>query len=265
MNTSMTSVIFKNVSKIYKDLNNKNGDVKALKNISFSLEANEILVVIGPSGCGKTTILNLIAGFINPTTGEVLFEGQAITRPSIERTIIFQEYVLFPWYSVRNNIEFGLVAKNIPAKERHYISDKLLQMIHLEKFADSYPHQLSGGMKQRVALARALAVEPKILLMDEPFGALDAQTRSHLQQSLLDIWKINRTTIIFVTHSIDEALTLGNKILVLSSQPAENIDFIEISKPFPRDLVCDEYFKEIKIRIRKLLDKEFNSMLDLKK
>ena len=261
----MEKVVFHNVYKTYKGLDNQNGYVYALHNISFSVLPNEILVLIGPSGCGKTTILNLIAGFIKPTSGEVLFDGKPVTGPGSERAIIFQEYALFPWYSVRNNIEFGLVAKRIPARDRRQISDRLLKMINLEKFADLYPYQLSGGMKQRVALARALAVEPKILLMDEPFGALDAQTRNHLQQSLLDIWKVNKTTIIFVTHSIDEALVLGHKILVLSRQPAENIDFIEIAKPFPRDLICDEDFKGIKIRIKKLFDKEFDSALNFKK
>ena len=261
----MAIITCTHVGKIYKDVNNRNENVEVLKDVSFRVEENEILVVIGPSGCGKTTILNLIAGFIKPTSGEVLFQGLPINNPGRERTIVFQEYALFPWYSVRNNIEFGLAAKKIAPKERRQISDKFLQLINLEKFADLYPYQLSGGMKQRVALARALAVEPQVLLMDEPFGALDAQTRSYLQQSLLDIWKIKKTTIIFVTHSIDEALVLGHKILVLSRQPAENLDFIEIAKPFPRDLICDEYFKEVKIKIKEILVDDFRNTVDFKK
>ena len=252
----MAKIEFKKVNKTYNDINLKNNSVEALKNVSFSVEAQEIMVVIGPSGCGKTTLLNLIAGFIKPTTGEVLFDGHPVVLPGIERTIIFQEYALFPWFSVRKNIEFGLVAKRVLPRERRRISDELLELINLKNFADLYPYQLSGGMKQRVALARALAVEPEVLLMDEPFGSLDAQTRHFLQQSLLDIWKIKKTTIIFVTHSIDEALILGHKILVLSRQPGENRDYIEINKPFPRDLLRDPCFQEIKLRIGKVLYNE---------
>lgn len=252
---NIAKIVFKNVSKTYNGID-RNSNICALKNISFLVGANEILVVIGPSGCGKTTLLNLIAGFIKPTSGEVLFDGQAVTRPGIERTIIFQEYALFPWFSVRNNIEFGLVAKKVSPKERRSISDEFLRLVNLKKYSELYPHQLSGGMKQRVALARALAVEPEVLLMDEPFGSLDAQTRDSLQQSLLEIWKIKKTTVIFVTHSIDEALILGNKILVLSSQPGQNRDYIEINRSFPRDLASDPYFQEIKLKIRKILYNE---------
>ena len=255
-----SKIIFNDISKIFNGIN-RNSDVIALKNLSFSVEANEIFVIIGPSGCGKTTILNLIAGFIKPTGGAVLFDGEPITKPGKERTIIFQEYALFPWYSVRNNIEFGLISKKLPFKERRLISNELLQLIKMEKFADLFPYQLSGGMKQRVALARALAVEPDVLLMDEPFGSLDAQTRGFLQLSLLNIWKARKATIIFVTHSIDEAIILGQKILVLSSQPGEQRDCVEINKPFPRDLVRDQGLLDVKQRISKILDEELNNYL----
>ncbi|MFH1397112.1 MAG: ATP-binding cassette domain-containing protein, partial [Candidatus Omnitrophota bacterium] len=161
----MAKVEFKNVSKVYHD-SKDDRKILSLKDISFLVNPGEIMVLIGPSGCGKTTILNLIAGFIQPTEGKVLFNGRPVTGPGAERTIIFQEYILFPWYSVRNNIEFGMVAKKVPKQQRRRISDELLSLVGLERFADFYPHQLSGGMKQRVALARALAVNPEVLLMD---------------------------------------------------------------------------------------------------
>ena len=256
----MAKITFQNVSKAYSDVKG-NHKIWALKNVSFSVETNEILILIGPSGCGKTTVLNLIAGFIKPSGGEVLFNRHPVVQPGAERTIIFQEYALFPWYTVENNIEFGLVTKGIPAQERRRKSRELLRLVELEQFADFYPYQLSGGMKQRVALARALAVEPEVLLMDEPFGSLDAQTRSFLQHSLLKIWKIKKTTIVFVTHNVEEALTLGQKILVLSRQPAEKRDYIEVNNPFPRDLVRTPFFQEIKLRIDKILADEHTQNL----
>lgn len=250
----MEKIVFDKVSKVF-DVPGKSS-VMTLKEVSFSVKPNEILVIIGPSGCGKTTILNIIAGLLKPTQGRALFNDQPITSPSANRTMIFQEHSLFPWYSVRKNIEYGLVAKGIPAKQRRQVSDDLLRLINMEEFADFYPVQLSGGMKQRVALARALAVEPDVLLMDEPFGSLDAQTRSFLQQSLLNMWGLKKTTIIFVTHSITEALKLGNKILVLSRLPAENRDYIAIERPFSRNLLQDTYFSDMRLKIRNLLYEE---------
>ncbi len=250
---------FKNVSKIYQNAKDDRR-ILALEDISFLANSGEIIVLIGPSGCGKTTILNLIAGFIQSTEGKVLFNSRPITGPGAERTMIFQEYVLFPWYSVRNNIEFGLVPKKIPRQQRRQISSELLRLVGLEQFADFYPYQLSGGMKQRVALARALAVNPEVLLMDEPFGSLDAQARGFLQQSLLEIWGVKKPTIVFVTHSIDEALILGHKILVLSRQPAKELDWITINKPFPRDVVRDSFFQDVRVRIDNVLKDEFQDI-----
>jgi NitT/TauT family transport system ATP-binding protein len=233
--------------------------IDAVEDISFSVGSNEIMVLIGPSGCGKTTILNLIAGFIKPTSGKLLFNGNTIKEPGPERTIIFQEYALFPWYTVRKNIEFGLTAKKINTAESRRISDEFLQLINMEKFSGMFPHQLSGGMKQRVALARALAVEPDVLLMDEPFGALDEQTRSRMQQSLIEIWKVKKTTIVFVTHNIDEALILGHKIVVLNGHPARICGSFDINRPLPRDIITDRYFLDIKLKIRMLLRNEVDT------
>jgi len=255
----MTLLSLNNVSHRYTTTQ-RDQTHPALSDISFAVKQNEICVIIGPSGCGKSTLLNLIAGFFQPTEGTVLFNDHPITAPSVDRTIIFQDYLLFPWYTVRKNIEFGLAAQQISADKRSAISDELLQLVDLCHVADFYPYQLSGGMKQRVALARALAVNPQLLLMDEPFGALDEQTRSFLQQSLLRIWEIKKTTIVFVTHSIDEALMIGHTIIVLSNQPATIKHTVTIDRPFPRDLIKDPFFQETKLTISNLLRDEYNNV-----
>ncbi|MFH1415433.1 MAG: ABC transporter ATP-binding protein [Elusimicrobiota bacterium] len=251
----MSKIIFEKVSKVYRNLS-KDRHIQALNNVSFSVNESEIVVLIGPSGCGKSTILNMIAGFIFPTAGRVLFNGSPVSAPGAERTIIFQEYALFPWYTVKKNVEFGLAAKGMSKNERSKLADELLYLVRLEHVANFYPYQLSGGMKQRVAIVRALVVEPEVLLMDEPFGALDAQTRNFLQRYLLKVWNLKKTTIVYVTHSIEEALTLGHKILVLSRQPARIIEEIEIKSPFPRDHFRDTELQKMKYGIGRMLQAE---------
>jgi NitT/TauT family transport system ATP-binding protein len=226
-------VIIKSLGKKYTS---QGADMAALIDINLEIQEGEFVCLLGPSGCGKSTLLKIVAGLIPATSGEVSINGQAIDGPGPERAVVFQDYALFPWMSVRDNIEFGLEARRVAAPERKKISDKLLQVVGLADFADRYPHHLSGGMKQRVSIARALAVDPSLLLMDEPFGALDAQTRQTLQDELLRIWREYRKTVIFVTHSIEEAIYLSDRIVVMTARPGRIKEVITISEPRPRDM-----------------------------
>ncbi|ORA38060.1 ABC transporter ATP-binding protein [Mycobacterium aquaticum] len=191
----------------------------AIEDISLELAAGEFLVLVGPSGCGKSTLLDLLGGLSAPTSGEILLDGRPITGPGLDRGIVFQQYALLPWRTARKNIEFGLEAKGLRAAERRHLAEHYLELVGLHAFADRYPHELSGGMRQRVAIARSLAFDPEVLLMDEPFAALDAQTRESLQGELLRIWQATGKTILFITHGIDEALYLGQRVAVLTSRP----------------------------------------------
>jgi NitT/TauT family transport system ATP-binding protein len=208
------------ITRVGKDFKqNSSGNIRALDEISLTIQEGEFACLLGPSGCGKSTLLNIIAGLDVPDQGTVSIDHQPINGPGPERVMVFQEAALFPWLTVRQNVEFGLKMARVPQKVRQEKALHYLHMVHLGRFADSYPHQLSGGMKQRVAIARALALDPKILLMDEPFAALDAQTRSILHKELQEIWRKTGKTIIFVTHNVSEAVLLGNHIFVLSSRP----------------------------------------------
>jgi NitT/TauT family transport system ATP-binding protein len=218
---------FRNVTKQFDNF-------IALKNISFTVPDKAFICILGPSGCGKTTLLRLAAGLDKPTSGEILLDGEKIEGPGPERGVVFQEYALFPWRTVRKNIEFGLEIKGLSKEQRKQIVDKYLEIVQLIKFAEAYPHELSGGMKQRVAIARALANEPKILLMDEPFGALDAQTRNQLQVELLAIWEKEQETILFITHNVDEAVFLAEKIVLLTASPGRIKEIIDVDIPRPR-------------------------------
>lgn len=214
----------KHVSKIFnvRDSAQKKGGVKeytAIKNVHFSVKSGEFLSLVGPSGCGKSTLLDLLGGLSKPTAGEILMDGKPIDGPGLDRGIVFQQYALFPWKTARGNIDFSLEAKGIPKRERADIAQHFLSLVGLSGFADRYPHELSGGMKQRVAIARSLAYDPDVLLMDEPFAALDAQTRETLQTELLRIWEETKKTIIFITHGIDEAVYLGQRVAVMTSRP----------------------------------------------
>lgn len=189
--------------------------------MSLYVKNEEFVSILGPSGCGKSTILRILAGLEEHTSGSVKVSGEEVRGPSRKRGMVFQSYTLFPWLTVRENIEFGLKLKGMKEKERREISDRYLELVGLEKFANSYSKELSGGMKQRVAIARALANQPEVLLMDEPFGALDAQTKQSMQKLLLDIWKKEKTTIVFITHDIDEALFLSQRIYVMEQGRGE--------------------------------------------
>lgn len=206
--------------------------VEAIHRIDLEVREGEFVAILGPSGCGKTTLLQIVAGLEHPSRGRVLFRGRPVTGWGRERTLLFQEYTLFPWLTAQGNVEFGLRMLRMPAAERCQRALATLRWLKLEGFAESYPHQLSGGMQQRVALARALAVDPDVLLMDEPFAAVDAITRSHLQQELRRLQSEQHRTILFVTHSVREALILADRIVVLTARPAQ----VRLELPVPRPL-----------------------------
>lgn len=212
------------------------GATPALRDLGFSVAPGEFVCLFGPSGCGKTTILNLIAGLEQPDTGDVLIDGQPVTGPGRDRVLIFQEAALFPWLNVRDNVAFGLAARGVWRSKRLKIARNFLQTVHLEEFERSYPHELSGGMKQRVALARALAMQPDVLLMDEPFGALDALTREQLHLELQNLWAQTKKTIVFVTHNVREALVLGNRVLLLTVAPGRVKSIFTCDLPRPRHI-----------------------------
>jgi len=200
----------------------------ALKDLDFTVRSGEFLTLVGPSGCGKSTLLDLLLGLGKPTKGRILIDGREIDGPGLDRGIVFQQYALFPWKTVRGNVEFGLEAQGIPKKERRELADHYIGLVGLKDFANHYPHELSGGMKQRVAIARSLACNPDVLLMDEPFAALDAQTREVLQAELLRIWEKTGKTIVFITHSIDEAVWLGQRVVVLTARPGTVKRIVEV-------------------------------------
>ncbi|MFI0357815.1 ABC transporter ATP-binding protein [Actinomadura sp. 9N407] len=214
------------------------GEFTALRDTTLDIAAGEFLVVAGPSGCGKSTLLDLLGGLTRPTTGRLLLDGDEITGPALDRGIVFQQYALFPWRTALRNIEFGLEAKGLPRRERSAVARSHLDLVGLTGFGDRYPHELSGGMKQRVAIARSLAYDPDVLLMDEPFAALDAQTRDSLQDELLRIWRRTGKTIVFITHSIDEAVYLGERVAVMTSRPGRIKEIVEIDLG-PRDEIED--------------------------
>jgi NitT/TauT family transport system ATP-binding protein/sulfonate transport system ATP-binding protein len=216
-------------------------EIEALTRIDLTIEAGAFVCLIGASGCGKSTLLRIIAGFEEPTTGNVSVEGTPVTGPGRDRGMVFQDYALFPWMSVRRNIGFGPRQRRLPRKEIESIADEFLKLVGLERFADRYPAQLSGGMKQRVAIARVLANSANILLMDEPFGALDALTREQLQHELLQIWTRTGVTVIFVTHSVEEAVLLADRVLVMSAGPGRIENDVIIDLPRPRDVSSPEF------------------------
>jgi NitT/TauT family transport system ATP-binding protein len=236
----------------------KGRTVTALEDISLAIPDRELSVIVGPSGCGKSTLLRLVAGLAEATAGRITLDGRPITGPSAERGMVFQSYTLFPWLTVRRNVEFGLELKRTPAAERRRIAERFIREVGLDGFEDAYPDQLSGGMRQRTALARALANDPEILLMDEPFGALDSQTRALMQELLLAIWEQSHKTVLFITHDIDEALFLGDVVYVMTARPGRIKQEITVDLPRPRapEILTAPRFVALKREVLTLIREE---------
>jgi len=229
-----TKIIARNVTKIFPS---PQGTVIAIQNFNLEVQEGEFLCIVGPSGCGKSTFLRLLAGLIPQTSGEIEIYPSPDAPPGKPlNNIVFQEYAIFPWKTVIDNVAFGLQMRGVPKKERYEIAMEWIRKVGLCRFARSYPHQLSGGMKQRVSIARAFANDPEVLLMDEPLGALDAQTRTVLQTELLRIWEEDKKTVVYVTHSIEEAVLMGDRIALMTAHPGTNKAFFDVKFPRPREL-----------------------------
>lgn len=250
----MGRVNVKNVSRVFTKKED-NGSTEALHEVSFDVEDGEFICLLGPSGCGKTTLLRIIAGLETQTSGEITLNEVPITGPDPKRGMVFQQYSLFPWRTVIDNVTFGLEMQGIGKAEARKQVEKYIDLVGLEQFKNSYPYELSGGMQQRAAIARALANEPEVLLMDEPFGALDAQTRNILQDELLKIWEQKNVTFIFVTHSVDEAVVLSDKIVVMTARPGRIKEIVKVDLPRPRSRTSHEV-NILRDRVLKLLEEE---------
>ncbi len=251
----MGQVKISNLSRVFT--RDDGTEITALNDISLTIEEDEFVSVVGPSGCGKTTLLRIIAGLDKADSGNILLENTEITGPNPMVGIVFQEYSLFPWRNVLKNVEFGLEMKKIPKAERTSIARQYIELVGLSKFEKSYPYELSGGMKQRVAIARALANDPELILMDEPFGALDAQTRNKLQVEVLQIWEKKKKTIVFVTHSVDEAVFLSDRIIILNARPGRIKTIISVKIPRPRERTAPE-FAELRKQVLDLINNDDN-------
>ena len=245
------------LSKVFFEQNDsRKPGLVALYNISLAIRKNEFVSLLGPSGCGKTTLIRIIAGLLPADCGEVLVNGQAVTVPGRDRCMVFQQFGLLPWRTVLSNVEFGLEIEGVPKDERSARAGQYLELVGLKGFERYYPHQISGGMQQRVGIARALSKKPDILLMDEPFGAVDAQTREQLQEELLKIWSRTDTTVVFVTHSIDEALYLSDRVVVMQARPGRIKEEVSVDLPRPRwegDVKADPRFAQLRSQLRESL------------
>ena len=255
------AVQVRSVSKTYPAPRADAAAVEALRDISFDVQEGEFCCLLGHSGCGKTTLLNMLAGFEQPTKGELLVAGQPVGGPGWDRTMVFQDYALFPWLSVERNIAFGLDMKDVPAADKAEIVARHVRLVGLAGFEKHLPHQLSGGMRQRVAIARALAVDPRVALFDEPFAALDAQNRAVLQDELVRISQATRKTMLLITHSIDEAVKLSDRVIVMTTRPGRVKENIVIDLPKPRD-ETDPAVVAMKSRIKRLIVEEAAAGLD---
>ncbi|MBW4080699.1 ABC transporter ATP-binding protein [Paenibacillus sp. S150] len=259
MSATEAKIIISGVTRKYsirRNTEEARKEFTALQEVDLTVRPGEFLTIVGPSGCGKSTLLDLIAGLAAPTEGALYIDGRKITGPALDRGIVMQGYALFPWRTVRRNIEFGLEIKKVPKRDRKAVSDRYLELVGLSGYGDRYPYELSGGMKQRVAIARALAYDPEVLLMDEPFAAVDAQTRETLQDELLQIWEQTGKTIVFVTHSIDEAVALADRVVVMSPNPGRIRDIVDVALPRPRrvgDVQATADFSWIRHRVWELL------------
>ena len=239
------------IENVVKEYKGEHGTTIALNGVNLDIMENEFVCVVGPSGCGKSTLLNILAGLHEATSGECYLDGERIVGTDVRRGVVFQQYALFPWLTVRNNVKFALDMRGIKGAEADAIVDKYLKIVDLEKFANHYPKELSGGMKQRVAIARAYAAEPEVLLMDEPFGALDAQTRTQLQTELLKTWETEKKTCFFITHDVDEAILLAQRVVIMSARPGRIKRIVDIDIPYPRDQATknDPRFMELKAEV----------------
>jgi NitT/TauT family transport system ATP-binding protein len=246
----MAHIEVRDVSLVY---DTPAGRVTGVEGVSFDIDASEFLCLVGPSGCGKTTLLNIIAGFLKPSAGEIRIAGAAVTGSGTDRGIVFQDFAqLFPWRTALGNVTFGLEMKGVPRTEREEIARKQLALVKLEKFVQSYPHHLSGGMQQRVAIARALAYNPSVLLMDEPFAALDALTRDDMQRLLADVWRETRKTVVYVTHNVAEAVFLADRVVVMTPHPGMVKTQVPIALARPRDPLSVEFLDYQKELLRHL-------------
>ncbi|MFG2404341.1 ABC transporter ATP-binding protein [Streptomyces brevispora] len=244
----MPTINFRDVSR---DFAVKDGDFLALERVGLDIEDGEFVTVVGPSGCGKSTLMNIAAGLLDATGGEVTVDGVPVRGPAPERGVIFQQYALFPWMTVAANVEYGLKVAGVKKAERRRRAREVIELVGLTDFADSLPKTLSGGMKQRCAIARAYAVDPKVLLMDEPFGALDSLTRVRMQESLLDTWGRDRRTVMFITHDVDEAVFLANRVVVMAARPGRIHTVIPVTLPYPRteEQRLSPEFAELRARV----------------
>jgi NitT/TauT family transport system ATP-binding protein len=242
------------LSKVFFEQNDpRRPGLVALFNVSLTVRKNEFVSLLGPSGCGKTTLIRIIAGLLPPDRGEVWVDGRRVSAPGRDRCMVFQQFGLLPWRTVLGNVEFGLEIDGVPKDERRAIAARYLELVGLKGFEHYYPHQISGGMQQRVGIARALSKRPEILLMDEPFGAVDAQTREQLQEELLKIWAQTQTTVVFVTHSIDEAIYLSDRVVVMQARPGRVKEEVAIDLPRPRwegDIKAEPRFAQLRARLR---------------
>ena len=253
---NLTKLKIDNVVKEY--VGNK-GKTIALNGVSLDIKENEFICVVGPSGCGKSTLLNIIAGLLEPTSGAVYLDGKKIEGTGVERGVVFQGYALFPWRTVLKNVMFGLEMKRMPKDQAEEIAKKYIKAVGLEGFEHAYPKELSGGMRQRVAIARAYAADPEVLLLDEPFGALDAQTRVQLQSELLNTWEHEKKTCFFITHDVDEAIILAQRVIIMSARPGRIKKIVDIDIPYPRTQATktDPRFLELKTEIWNEVYQEF--------
>lgn len=247
-----SKIIAEHIDKVYTSGKKK---TTAIEDVSIDIQDNDFVCIVGPSGCGKSTLLRMLAGLDFPSAGEIVVNDKKVSGPGADRGMVFQTYTLFPWMTVEDNIKFGLKIKKMPKEEQQTIADKYLDIIGLKKFAKSFPKELSGGMKQRVAIARALANQPEVLLMDEPFGALDPHTKAMMQLLMREIWEKEHPTIVFITHDIDEATFLANKIYVMSARPGKVIKEVNVYLPHKRELELKDTQEFIKIR------KDINDLL----
>jgi len=233
------------VSKSFqKTVKDNTAEIKALADVNLSIRENEFISIIGPSGCGKTTLLKIIDGLIPHDSGQILINGKRISAPGPDRAVVFQTFALLPWRTVLANVEFSLELSRVAKEERTAVARDYLKRVGLEEFENHYPHELSGGMQQRAGLARALAVNPMILLMDEPFGSVDAQTRQLLQEELLQLWQRERKTVIFITHSMDEAVYLSDRVVIMTPRPGQVAEILDV--PLPRPRIADEVRRDPK-------------------